>query len=193
MLGLQLPTDPRWVSLVEQNIEEILTDHAFCEQKAVSNAIFIVVNFPEYSEIVTEMLKIAQEELSHFGMVHEIILKRGFILGKERKDPYVNDLMKFVRSGYQRHIFLVDRLLFSALIEARSCERFRVLSENIKDTELSAFYRELMISEAGHYTLFITLARKFGTGVDVDKRWKEFLDYEASVIRNYGKKETIHG
>jgi tRNA 2-(methylsulfanyl)-N6-isopentenyladenosine37 hydroxylase len=193
MLGLKLPTDPRWVNIVEQNIEEILTDHAFCEQKAVSNAIFLIVQFPECSDIVQEMAILAQEELSHFKMVHDIILKRGLVLGRERKDPYVNDLLKFVRSGHRRQVFLVDRLLFSALIEARSCERFRVLSENIADKELSAFYRELMISEAGHYTLFINFARKYAQGEDVEKRWKEFLEYEAEIITKYGTRETIHG
>lgn len=193
MLGLKLPTDPRWVNIVEQNISEILTDHAFCEQKAVSNAIFLIVNFPEYSDIVQEMSQIAQEELAHFKMVHDIILKRGYILGKERRDPYVNDLMKFVRSGHKRNIFMIDRLLFSALIEARSCERFRILSENIKDQELALFYRELMISEANHYTLFLKLARKYAGEVDVEKRWKEFLEYEGNIIRNYGTRETIHG
>lgn len=193
MLGLKLPTDPRWVNIVEQNIDEILTDHAWCEQKAVSNAISIIVKYPEHSDMVDSLLQIAKEELAHFEMVHEKIKQRGNVLGPERKDEYVNDLYKFIRTGFQRHIVLVDRLLFSALIEARSCERFRVLSENIKDKELSSFYRELMVSEATHYTTFISWARKYGQGVDVDKRWKEFLEYEASVISKYGKKETIHG
>jgi tRNA 2-(methylsulfanyl)-N6-isopentenyladenosine37 hydroxylase len=193
MLGLKLPTDPRWVNIVEQNIAEILTDHAFCEQKAVSNAIFLIVNFPEYSDIVQEMSILAQEELTHFKMVHDIILKRGLSLGRERRDPYVNDLMKFVRSGFRREVFMVDRLLFSALIEARSCERFRILSENIRDPELAVFYRELMISEANHYTLFLKLARKHAGNVDVESRWKEFLEYEGNIIRNYGKSETMHG
>jgi tRNA-(ms[2]io[6]A)-hydroxylase len=193
MLGLKLPTDPRWVNIVEKNISEILTDHAFCEQKAATNAIFIIVNFPEYPEIVQKMVELAQEELTHFAMVHEKIVQRGWVLGRERRDEYVGELLKFVRSGYKREIFLVDRLLFSALIEARSCERFRVLSENIKDQELAAFYHELMISEATHYTMFITLARKYGEGVDVDARWKEFLAYEGEVIKKYGNKETIHG
>lgn len=194
MLGLRLTTDPRWVNIVESNIEEILTDHAFCEQKAASNAISLIVNFPDYPEMVAEMVKIAREELEHFGMVHDLIIARGQVLGKERKDDYVNELMKFIKIPHRtREEVLVDRLLFSAMIEARSCERFRVLSENIKDEKLAGFYRELMISEAGHYTTFIGFAREYGKGVDVDKRWQEFLDYEAKVIAGYGKKETIHG
>lgn len=193
MLGLKLPTDPHWVKIVEENIDGILTDHAFCEQKAASNAISIIVNFPEYSELVDAMAELAREELSHFVMVHEKIKERGQKLGRERKDNYVNELAKFIRKGEGRTIALVDRLLFAAMIEARSCERFSVLSENIKDTELSKFYRDLMISEAGHYTLFIGFARKYGVGIDVDRRWKEFLDYEAIVIKSYGKSESIHG
>jgi len=193
LLRLKLPTDPRWVNIVEENIPEILTDHAWCEQKAATNAISLTVNFPEYTDLVNAMLELAQEELEHFKMVHQIIIKRNLTLGFERKDAYVNELYSFVRKGYQRHIVLVDRLLFSAMIEARSCERFKVLSENINDKELSAFYHELMVSEATHYTLFIKLAKQYANGIDVDKRWQEFLDFEASVIAKYGNKETIHG
>lgn len=193
MLGLKLATDPRWVNIVEKNITEILTDHAWCEQKAATNAISIIVNFPEYTELVTDMLKLAQEELQHFEMVHDKIKERGLVLGRERKDEYVGELYTFMRKGHRRHLVLIDRLLFSALIEARSCERFKLLSEEIKDEELKSFYRELMISEATHYTTFIGYARKYAEGEDVDKRWEEFLEYEAGVIARYGKKETIHG
>ena len=193
MLGLKLPTDPRWVSLVESNIEEILTDHAWCEQKAASNAISIVVNNPEYDELVSEMLSLAQEELEHFERVHKIITARGYKLGPERKDSYVNELFKFMKKGGSRNESLIERLLFAAMIEARSCERFRVLSQNIEDKELAEFYHELMVSEAGHYTLFLKLAKKLSDKTDVDKRWAEWLAHEAEVIKNYGKSETIHG
>jgi len=194
MLGLKLATDPRWVNIVESNIDEILTDHAYCEQKAASNAISIIVNFPEYSDLVEAMTDIVREEMTHFRMVHDIIISRGGILGRERKDDYVNELRKFIKITHRRREeSFVDRLLLAAMIEARSCERFRVLSENIKDEFLSGFYRDLMISEANHYTTFIGFARKYGQGVDVDKRWEEFLAYEATVIANYGKSETIHG
>lgn len=193
MLGLKLPTDPRWVNIVEENIDEILTDHAFCEQKAASNAITIMVQYPELSDLTDAMAELVKEEITHFQMVHDKIKARGNVLGRERRDDYVNELYKFMRKGYNRNIVLVDKLLFSAMIEARSCERFRVLSENIKDKELAEFYRELMISEANHYTMFIKFARKYSNGEDVDFRWKEFLEYEAKVIANYGKKETIHG
>lgn len=194
MLGLKLATDPRWVNIVESNIDEILTDHAFCEQKAASNAISLIVNFPDYPEMVNELVKIAREELEHFGQVHDLIRSRGQVLGRERKDDYVNELMVFIKIPHRtREEVLVDRLLFSAMIEARSCERFRVLSENIKDEKLAGFYRELMISEAGHYTTFIGFAREYAKGVDVDKRWQEFLVYEADVISRYGKSEKVHG
>lgn len=194
MLGLKLPTDPRWIKLVESNIEEILTDHAFCEQKAASNAIWIVVNYPEYTDMVDAMLALAKEELTHFEMVHEKIKQRGWILGRERKDDYVGDLYKFMRKGYNRNIALTDRLLFAAMIEARSCERFKMLSEKINDAELREFYRGLMESEANHYTLFLGFARKYNAGnVDINARWKEWLDYEAGIMLNYSKKETMHG
>jgi len=193
MLGLKLPTDPRWVNIVEQNIESILSDHAWCEQKAASNAISIITNNSEHPDLVTDMLNIAKEEVEHFDRVHELIKKRGLILHRERKDEYVNDLMKFQIKGGSRVAAFVDRMLFSALIEARSCERFNILSQNIKDDELAAFYRDLMESEANHYTVFIGYARKYGIGVDVEKRWKEWLAYENEIIVNYGKRETMHG
>ncbi|HJP62130.1 MAG TPA: tRNA-(ms[2]io[6]A)-hydroxylase [Mucilaginibacter sp.] len=194
ILKLQLPTDPLWVkNVVESNIEEILTDHAFCEQKAASNAITLIVQNPNLSDLVQEMAALVQEEMGHFKRVHDIILERGYILGRERKDDYVNELRKFLSSGGSRDAQLIDRLLLSAMIEARSCERFKVMSEHIDDVQLSEFYHELMISEATHYTTFIRLAKKYANGIDVEKRWKEFLDYEAQVIQNYGKGETIHG
>jgi len=194
ILKLQLPTDPLWVkNVVESNIEEILTDHAFCEQKAASNAITLIVQNPQLSDLVQEMAALVQEEMDHFKRVHDIILERGYILGRERKDDYVNELRKFLSSSGSRSAQLIDRLLLSAMIEARSCERFKVMSEHINDAQLSEFYHELMISEATHYTTFIRLAKKYADGIDVDKRWKEFLDYEAQVIQNYGKNETIHG
>ena len=195
MLRLQLPTDPRWVNIVEKNIEEILTDHAWCEQKAASNAITIITINSEYPDLVTDMLALAKEEIEHFEMVHDIIKKRGLTLGRERKDEYVGELAKYMKQSNtgSRVSGFVERMLFSAMIEARSCERFKVLSENIKDEELSKFYWDLMESEAAHYTTFITYARKYGTGIDVEKRWREWLEFEASVIAKYGKSETIHG
>ena len=194
VLKLQLPTDPLWVkNVVESNIEELLTDHAFCEQKAASNAITLIVQNPNLSDLVQDMAMLVQEEMDHFKRVHDIILARGYTLGRERKDNYVNELRKFIIIGGGRTEQLIDRLLFSAMIEARSCERFKVLSENINDNELALFYHELMISEATHYTMFIRLAKKYAGTIDVDKRWKQYLQYEAAVIQSYGKAETIHG
>ena len=194
ILKLQLPTDPLWVkNVVESNIQEILTDHAFCEQKAASNAITLIVQNPNLSDLVQEMAALVQEEMDHFKRVHDIILERGYILGRERKDDYVNELRRFIITGGGRSAQLIDRLLFSAMIEARSCERFKVMAEHIDDQQLSEFYHELMISEATHYSTFTRLAKKYADGIDVDKRWKEFLNYEAQVIQNYGKSETIHG
>lgn len=193
MLHLKLETDPRWATIVSSNIEEILTDHAWCEQKAATNAITIITLNSEYPDLVSDLLALAKEELEHFEMVHNIIKKRGFKLGRERKDSYVNELYKFMNKGGTRLESMVDRLLFSAMIEARSCERFKLLSKDIGDPELSKFYYDLMVSEAGHYTTFITLARKYGKDINVDKRWKELVDFEGHLIKSYGKHESIHG
>lgn len=193
MLGLKLPTDPRWVNIVESNIEEILTDHAWCEQKAATNAISIITLNSEKSELVSAMISLAKEELEHFEQVVNLIQKRGLFFGRERKDSYVNELFKFAQRGGSRNQSLVDRLLFSAMIEARSCERFKLLSEKIGDPELAKFYRDLMISEAGHYVTFLNFARQYAENIDVEARWQEWLAHEAQVIQNYGKEETIHG
>lgn len=193
MLGLKLPTDPRWVNIVEKNIEDILTDHAFCEQKATSTAISLIVSFPEYTDLVQEMTALVKEEISHFKMVHDIIIKRGWTLGRDRKDYYVIELLKFFPKGGSRTTQLVHRLLYAALIEARSCERFRLLSEELEDKELSTFYRNLMVSEANHYTMFLGFARQYGNKKEVDAKWQQLLEYEAKIMSNLGTSETIHG
>jgi tRNA-(ms[2]io[6]A)-hydroxylase len=193
MLGLKLPTDPRWVNIVEKNIEEILTDHAYCEQKAASTAISLIVGFPEYTELVKDMIDLVEEEMSHFKMVHDLILERGWTLGRDRKDEYVLALLKFFPKGGSRTTQLVHRLLYAALIEARSCERFRLLSEELEDKKLAKFYRKLMISEANHYTMFLNFARQYGDRKEVDKKWQQLLEYEADIMKDLGKKETVHG
>lgn len=193
MLGLKLPTDPRWVNIVEKNIEEILTDHAYCEQKAASTAISLIVTHPEYSELVSAMTALAKEEMSHFKMVHDRMLARGYTLGRDRRDEYVVKLMTFFPKGGSRVTNLVHRLLYAALIEARSCERFRLLSENLEDKELADFYRSLMVGEANHYTMFLNFARKYGERKEVDKKWQDLLEFEAEIMKDLGKSETMHG
>ena len=194
MLGLKAETDSKWVkNCVEGNYGAILSDHAWCEQKAASNAITLIVKFPERSELVTAMSDLVREEMDHFNRVHEIILKRGYSLNQEDKDEYAGTLMKFVRKDRGKDIQLLDRLLFAAMIEARSCERFKLLSETVRDEELRIFYRELMTSEARHYTMFIKLAKKFCDGATVDSRWEEWLNYEADLISELGKEAKMHG
>ena len=193
MLGLKLPTDPRWVNIAEMNIDDILTDHAFCEQKAASTAISLIVSFPEYSDLVREMTVLVEEEISHFKMVHDLILERGSKLGRDRKDAYVAALLKFFPKGGSRTTQLVHRLLYAALIEARSCERFRLLAENLRDKKLAKFYKKLMISEAHHYTLFLNFARRYGDLEKVDAKWNALLVFEADIIRNLSNTQTIHG
>lgn len=193
MLGLKLLTDPRWANIAESNLEEILTDHAWCEQKAATNAINMIADNCEYPDLVDELTIIALEEMEHFKQVVNIIKERGYTLGRGRKDDYVGQLMKFCKKDGSRNNAFIERLLFAAMIEARSCERFKTLSQNIKDKELAKFYHDLMVSEATHYTTFLGFARKYSVDVDVDKRWKEWLEFEGELIKSYGKKESIHG
>lgn len=193
MLRLKLPTDPRWVNIAEKNIEEILTDHAFCEQKAASTAISLLVTHPEFTDLVNKMSALAIEEMEHFQMVHRIIIQRGYTLGRERKDEYVGRISTFFNKTPDRDERLINRLLIAGLIEARSCERFKVLSENIKDEELSRFYANLMKSEAMHYTMFLALARQYGEAYRVEEKWNGLLEFEAVVMKDFGNKEQIHG
>jgi tRNA-(ms[2]io[6]A)-hydroxylase len=193
MLGLKLPSDPRWVNIAEKNIEEILSDHAFCEQKAASTAISLIVSFPEYTELVQEMIALVEEEMSHFKMVHDLILERGFTLGRDRKDDYVSRLLQFFPKGGSRTTQLVHRLLYAALIEARSCERFRLLSEHLENKKLAKFYRKLMISEANHYSSFLGFARQYGERKEVDTKWEALLEFEAEIMKTLSVNETIHG
>jgi tRNA-(ms[2]io[6]A)-hydroxylase len=193
MLGLKLPSDPRWVNIAEKNLNEILSDHAFCEQKAASTAISLIVSFPEYTELVQEMISLVEEEMSHFKMVHDLIIERGYSLDRDRKDEYVSKLLRFFPKGGSRNTQLVHRLLLAALIEARSCERFRLLSEKLEDKKLANFYKKLMISEANHYTLFLSLARKYGEINDVNQKWNSLLEFEKEIIKKLTNSHTIHG
>jgi tRNA 2-(methylsulfanyl)-N6-isopentenyladenosine37 hydroxylase len=193
MLGLKLATDPRWVDIASKNIEEILTDHAYCEQKAASSAISFIVKYPGYPELVDAMTELCREEMGHFQMVHDRIKARGLQLGRQRPDDYVRQINNFFEKGGSPEQRLVQELLIAALIEARSCERFRVLSEFIADEELAAFYRDLMVSEANHYTMFLTFARKYGGRERVDAMWQDLLAFEAGVMMGLGQAERIHG
>jgi tRNA-(ms[2]io[6]A)-hydroxylase len=184
MLHLQLPTDPRWVNIAEMNIGDILVDHAYCEQKAASSCISLIVNFHEFSDLVDTLTPVVAEEWSHFERVMEQLRKRGIPFDKPRKDEYVIKLILFVKKGGSKVMQLTEYLLMNALIEARSCERFKLLSKEIKDEELRKFYYELMVSEAGHYVNFIELARKYQDPEIVNARWKEWFEYEAEVIKN---------
>ncbi|NVK49792.1 MAG: tRNA-(ms[2]io[6]A)-hydroxylase [Cyclobacteriaceae bacterium] len=184
MLHLKLPTDPRWVGIAEMQIEDILVDHAYCEQKAASSCISLIVRYSDLDYLVDTLTPIVAEEWGHFERVMDQLRKRGMKFGKQRKDEYVAKLNDFVKKGGSRMEQLTEYLLMNALIEARSCERFKLLSKNIQDEELQKFYYELMISEAGHYVTFIEMARKYYDPEKVNKRWQEWLDYEAEVLRN---------
>jgi tRNA-(ms[2]io[6]A)-hydroxylase len=184
MLGLKLATDPRWVNIAEKNIEEILIDHAFCEQKAATNGISLIIQYPEKEKLVEIVTPIVAEEWGHFRMVLKEMAKRGYKLGPKRTDKYVAELFKLERKGGRKENQLMDKLLIAALIEARSCERFRLLSENISDPELKEFYHELMISEAGHYRVFLDLAKEYMSEEIVKQRLQEMLEAEAEIMKN---------
>ena len=182
MLGLKLPTDPRWVNMAEISLEDILTDHAYCEQKAATSGISLIMAYPEKAKLVDALSPIVAEEWGHFRMVVKEMRKRELSLGKQRKDEYVNGLLKFQRGGGSREDRLLEKLLTFALIEARSCERFRLLSLKISDDNLKEFYHKFMISEAGHYRLFIDLAKHYAGESKALARWQEYLDFEAELM-----------
>jgi tRNA-(ms[2]io[6]A)-hydroxylase len=184
MLGLKLPTDPRWVNLAEKSLEEILIDHAYCEQKAASSCISMIVQFPEYKKVVDVLTPVVSEEWGHFERVLREMKKRGFDLGRPRHDRYVIELQKHERKGGSREQQLMEKCLINALIEARSCERFRLLSEGLNDSALKKFYHDLMISEANHYVNFIELAKAYNPKEKVEARWQEYLKIEAEIIKN---------
>ena len=184
ILGLHLPTDPRWVNLAAISLEEVLTDHAFCEQKAATSCISLIQRYPEKDRLVQELAPIVTEEWGHFRQVLAEMRKRGYTLGRQRKDMYVNALMTHQNKGGDPQSVLLDRLLIFALIEARSCERFRLLSEGLEDEYLREFYRKFMVSEAGHYRLFIDLANEYLPEDQVKSRWQEWLAIEAEIINN---------
>jgi tRNA-(ms[2]io[6]A)-hydroxylase len=184
ILGLKLPTDPRWVNLTEISLEDILTDHAYCEQKAATSCISLIQRYNDREKIVKELSPIVTEEWGHFRLVIGELYKRGLKLGRQRKDEYVNALMQFQEKGGSEEDRLLDKLLIFALIEARSCERFKRLSEGLEDKYLRKFYRMFMESEAGHYRLFISLANTYIKKDKVKKRWKEWLEYEAGIMKS---------
>ncbi len=184
MLGLKLPTDPRWVNIAEQSIADILIDHAFCEQKAASSGISLIVHYPDKEELVKQLTPIIAEEWGHFRKVLKELDKRGHKFGKARKDRYVNELRKLTIETDNRDKKLVEELLLFAMIEARSCERFRLLSLHISDETLRTFYHEFMVSEAGHYRVFLDLAYLYAETDYVKNRWQAIISGEAAIMKN---------
>jgi tRNA 2-(methylsulfanyl)-N6-isopentenyladenosine37 hydroxylase len=182
-LGLELPTDPRWTDIAKRNLEDILIDHAYCEQKAASSCISLIVQHPDREKLVETLTPVVAEEWEHFRRVLAELKKRGYSLGLQRKDEYVDALTKFIKKGGSKEQHLVEKLLLNALIEARSCERFKILSKNIGDKELEEFYHELMISEAGHYKSFLLLAKEYMPEEYVMQRWEEWLEHEAEIMK----------
>ena len=183
-LGLQLPTDPRWANMAEMDLQEILTDHAFCEQKATTSCISLIQKYPNHKRLVQELSPVVTEEWGHFRLVIAELEKRGLQLGEQRKDEYVVALRKFQKKDGSRKTALIDALLAFALIEARSCERFRLLSLHISEPELRDFYHKFMVSEAGHYKMFLELAYHYAEDDEfVKNRWQAYLDFEEELLK----------
>lgn len=182
ILGLKLPTDPRWADLASISIEHVLTDHAFCEQKAATQCISLIQRYSELPGLVDALAPIVTEEWGHFRMVFSELTKRGYKLGKQRKDLYVNELLARMPKPDRAEEILMHKLLFSAMIEARSCERFRLLSEGLEDPALRKFYYKFMVSEAGHYRLFLDLATQYAGEEKVREAWKGWLEVEAGIL-----------
>lgn len=192
-LGLKLPTDPRWVNLAEIDLSEILTDHAYCEQKAATSCISLIQAYPEREKLVEELAPIVTEEWGHFRMVLTELKKRNLKLGRQRKDEYVNQLLEYQRKGVSRDEALLERLLICALIEARSCERFRLLSLHIADENLRGWYHKFMVAEAGHYRLFLDLAELYFGKEKTRSRWLEYLNHEAGIMQKLAPRgDRIH-
>ena len=183
VLGLELPTDPRWVNMAEMSLEDILTDHAYCEQKAATSCISLIQKYPEHISLVEELAPIVTEEWGHFRSVLKELKKRNLTLGKQRKDEYVNELQRFIRKGVSPKDLLLDRLIVCAMIEARSCERFRLLSLHINDEALKGFYHQFMVAEAAHYKLFLELAANYSSEEIARNRWQECLVFEAELLK----------
>jgi len=193
MLGLKSDTDASWAILAEENLEQLLTDHAYAEQKAAGAAVSLIINYSEETEMVQALSAHAIEEMEHFKMVHDLMVKKGYTLGRDQKSDYAKHLSKFFPKTKDRTEALVSRLLIAALIEARSCERFKVLSENLKDIELAGFFRGLLESEAGHHALFLKFARQYQDRKVVDEKWQNLLQYEADFMKNRGVLPLVHG
>jgi len=193
MFGLQCETDKSWINVVENNLEKLLTDHAYAEQKAAGAAVSLIINYSEETEMVQKLSAHAIEEMEHFKMVHDIMVSKGMTLGRDQKSQYVKHLTKFFPKTKDRNEALIGRLLIASIIEARSCERFKVLSENLKDQELAAFFGGLLESEAGHHTMFLKFARKYQDRKIVDKKWHKLLTYEAEYMKTKGILPLVHG
>jgi len=193
MLGLKCTTQKSWVSIAENNLQQLLTDHAFAEQKAAAAAMSLIIGYSEDADLVTKMQAIALEEIEHFGRVHNIMKARNMTLMQDQKSAYAQHLFKFFDKTKDRTQSLVNRLLISALIEARSCERFKMLSLHLKDLELAAFYKDLLASEAGHYALFLGLAKRYASKEVVNEKWEALTRYEAEYIKKQGKSPLVHG
>ena len=180
MLHLAVPTDSGWLPRALTDISELLLDHAHCEQKAAGNAVALLFRYPQHAFLMSPLAELAREELAHFQQVLALLDARGERFRPQRASPYAGRLRQVVRAPEPQR--LLDTLLCSAVIEARSCERFQLLAGGLPDAELAAFYRGLLASEARHHQMFLELADVLVPPDEVRVRLDEIAAYEASVL-----------
>lgn len=189
-LPLHCRTSPEWLDAAVRDVDAVLVDHAHCERKAAATAMSLVSSYPGHDELVGRCVRLAQEELRHFQQVHERILRRGLKLGRDPGDPYAQELRKLVRSGGRER--LTDLLLVCSLIEARSCERLEMLAGRLEDADLAGLYKSLATAEAGHYRLFVDLAKLYDDPAAVERRFLELAREEADLIARLPVGPRIH-
>lgn len=187
---LRAQSSPQWLEAVTNDFDSFLIDHAANERKASANALSLVVHYPDQGLLVDTLIEIAREELDHFQQVYQWMKRRNLTLGRDEKDPYVNQLLKATRNDREGR--LTDRLVLGSVIEARGCERFGLIAKTIEDEDLSKFYHDLAKSEAQHREDFLKVARAVIDPVKVDEALDRWLDKEAEVLNRIPIRARLH-
>lgn len=190
MLNLKSATLPEWLPSVRSHLDELLIDHAHCEKKAAGTAMNLIFAYVDRVELVRELTAIVNEELEHFAQVLDLLERRGIRFRRLKPSDYGRRLNDLVRK--QEPYKAVDRLLVAALIEARSCERFAILRDEINDPELADFYGSLFESEARHHATYVRFAREFADEDVVRDRLEALAAAEAEIVSTLGPLPRMH-